>query len=123
MPGFIAASLVDVRSGTTLVNHSVRAGFDLSVAAVFNSEIAKLVIQAPEAFESESTVENVVLTLNDQVHILKMVDAGAAFVYLAVDRASTNLATACYLLNDSIDLTTRQTDREGQSRQHSAASL
>ena len=33
-----------------------------------------------------------VLTLTDQIHVIKIMPGGASFLYLAADRGSTNLA-------------------------------
>ena len=41
IPGFVAASLVDLDSGMTLAVKSVRSDFDLAVASAYNSELVK----------------------------------------------------------------------------------
>ena len=41
IPGFIAASLVDMDSGMTLAVRSNRSDFDLAVASAYNSELVK----------------------------------------------------------------------------------
>jgi len=103
VPGFIATSLVDFRSGMTLAGCSVRARFDLAAAGALNRELIKLQMEALLAGGSDSTIEDILLTLDDQLHILRMVDAGTSFIYLAADRSSTNLAVARYALVAAID--------------------
>lgn len=91
VPGFVAASLVDMESGMTLGVHTVRPEFDLSAASAYNSEIVKAKLKAIKALNLTSTLEDVTLTLSDQIHVIRIVTP-QTFVYLAADAARTNLA-------------------------------
>jgi hypothetical protein len=91
VPGFIAASLVDLESGLTLGVYSVRPEFDLSVASAYNSEIVKAKLKAIKALNLKSMLEDMLLTLSDQIHLIKVVTP-QTFVYFAADRGQTNLA-------------------------------
>jgi hypothetical protein len=91
VPGFIAASLVDLDSGMTLAVKSARPDFDLAAASAFNSEIIKQKHKTIRALGLNSVLEDILLTLSDQLHLIKMVGNGS-FIYLAADRATTNLA-------------------------------
>ncbi len=91
IPGFIAASLVDLDSGMTLAVTSARPDFDLAAASAFNSEIVKQKVKTIEALGLKSNLEDILLTLSDQLHIIKMVGSGS-FIYLAAERATSNLA-------------------------------
>ena len=91
MSGFIAASLVDMESGLTLGAKSLRSDFDLGIASAYNSELVKQKQKIMRALNLKSTLEDMLLTLSDQIHIIKMVTPGT-FLYLAADRESTNLA-------------------------------
>lgn len=91
IPGFIAASLVDLDSGMTLAVHSARQDFDLAAASAYNSEIVKQKVKTINALGLSSTLEDILLTLTDQLHVIKMVGT-TAFIYLAADRATSNLA-------------------------------
>jgi len=91
VPGFVAASLVDLDSGMTLAVMSARPDFDLAAASAFNSEIVKQKVKTIKALELNSTLEDILLTLTDQLHIIKMVSP-STFIYLAAERASSNLA-------------------------------
>jgi hypothetical protein len=91
VPGFIAASLVDMESGMTLGVHSVRPDFDLSAASAYNSEIVKAKLKAIKSLNLKSTLEDITLTLSDQIHVIKIVTP-QTFIYLAADKAQTNLA-------------------------------
>lgn len=91
VPGFIAASLVDLDSGMTLAVKSARPDFDLAAASAFNSEIVKQKHKTIRALGLGSVLEDILLTLSDQLHLIKMV-GNSSFVYVAAERATTNLA-------------------------------
>jgi hypothetical protein len=91
VPGFIAASLVDLESGMTLGARSLRADFDLTAASAYNSEMVKQKLKIMKALKLETTLEDMILTLGDQIHLIKLVSP-TTFVYLAADRAHANLA-------------------------------
>lgn len=90
--GFIAASVVDLESGMTLAAKSTRSDFDLTVASAYNSELVKQKLKIVKALNLKTTLEDMLLTLGDQIHLIKVFPAGHTFLYLAADRASTNLA-------------------------------
>ena len=91
VPGFIACSLVDIDSGMTLAVKSARPDFDLSAASAFNSEIVKQKQKTIRALGLKSQLEDMLLTLSDQLHLIKLVGQ-TSFVYLAAERGTTNLA-------------------------------
>ncbi|HEX4954053.1 MAG TPA: response regulator [Thermoanaerobaculia bacterium] len=89
--GFIGASVVDLETGMTLAVNSVRGDLDLSAASAYNSEMVKQKLKIIKALNLNTTLEDMLLTLGDQIHLIKIISAGT-FIYLAADRASTNLA-------------------------------
>ncbi len=89
--GLIAVSVVDLDSGMTLAVRTNRQDFDLSTASAFNSEMVKMKLKTIKALGLTSTLEDMLLTLSDQIHLIRLISP-AAFVYIAVDRAKTNLA-------------------------------
>jgi hypothetical protein len=91
IPGFIASSLVDLESGMTLGVRSARDDFDLTAASAYNSEMVKQKLKIMKSLNLKTTLEDMLLTLGDQIHLIKMVTP-ASFIYLAADRANTNLA-------------------------------
>lgn len=91
MSGFIAASLVDLDSGLTLGTKSMRSDFDLGIASAHNSELVKQKMKIMRALNLDSTLEDMLLTLSDQIHMIKIVTPHL-FLYLAADREATNLA-------------------------------
>ena len=90
--GVIASAIVDLESGMTLAAKSNRPDFDLAVAGAYNSELVKQKMKIMRALNLKSTLEDMLLTLSDQYHLIRFLPGGNSFVYLAVERASTNLA-------------------------------
>lgn len=89
--GFIGASVVDVTSGMTLAAHSERPEFDLEVASAHNSEMVRGKFRTLEALGLNSELEDMLLTLSDQLHLIKLIDR-ETFLYVAAQKNTTNLA-------------------------------
>ena len=98
IPGFIAAALVDIDSGMTLGVKSMRPDFDLAAASAYNSEMVKQKLKIMRALNLKTHLEDMLLTLGDQIHVIKLVGQNA-FIYLAVDRSQSNLAIVRNVLN------------------------
>jgi hypothetical protein len=98
IPGFLAASLVDIESGMTLGLKSNRPDFDLAAASAYNSEMVKQKMKIMRALNLKTTFEDMLITLGDQIHLIKMITPGT-FVYLAADRSSCNLAIVRNVVN------------------------
>ena len=91
VPGYMAASLVDLESGMTLGLKSVRPDFDLAAASAYNSEMVKQKMKIMKALNLRTSLEDMLFTLGDQFHMIKLVNA-TTFIYLCVDRSLSNLA-------------------------------
>ena len=81
MPGFMAASLVDLESGMTLGLKSIRPDFDLAAASAYNSEMVKQKLKIMKALNLKTTLEDMLITLGDQIHVIKLVGP-TTFIYL-----------------------------------------
>jgi hypothetical protein len=90
--GVIATAVVDLESGMTLAAKSNRPDFDLAVASAYNSELVKQKMKIMRALNLKSSLEDMLLTLTDQFHLIKFLPGGTSFLYLAADRSGTNLA-------------------------------
>lgn len=91
MPGFIAASVVDLDSGMTLAAVSRRTDFDLTVASAYNSEMVKQKLKIMSVLKLDMPLEDMLLTLGEQIHLIKIVSP-TTFIYVASERANSNLA-------------------------------
>jgi hypothetical protein len=91
IPGFIAASLVDLESGMTLGMKTARPDFDLTAASAYNSEMVKQKQKIMRALNLKTNLEDMLMTLGDQIHLIKLVSP-TTFIYLAAERGTTNIA-------------------------------
>ncbi len=98
IPGFIAVSLVDLDSGMTLAVRSNRPEFDLAVASAYNSELVKQKIKIMKALNLKTNLEDMILTLGDQIHFIKVLSP-TMFLYLAADRSVANIAIVRTMVN------------------------
>ena len=89
--GFIGASVVDLDSGMTLAVRTTRSDFDLAAASAYNSEVVKQKLKTIKALNLKSNLEDMLLTLSDQIHLIKLLSP-TSFIYLAADKSTTNLA-------------------------------
>jgi hypothetical protein len=90
--GVVATAIVDLDSGMTLAAKSNRGDFDLAVASAYNSELVKQKMKIMRALNLKSTLEDMLLTLSDQFHLIKFLPGGTSFLYLAAEKGGTNLA-------------------------------
>jgi len=101
MPGYMAASLVDLESGMTLGLKSVRPDFDLAAASAYNSEMVKQKLKIMKALNLKTTLEDMLITLGEQIHVIKLIGQ-TTFIYLCVDRSQSNLAIVRNVLNKHV---------------------
>ena len=101
MPGYMAASLVDLESGMTLGLKTLRPDFDLAAASAYNSEMVKQKLKIMKALNLRTTLEDMLITMGDQIHVIKMVSP-TTFIYLSVDRSQSNLAIVRNVLNKHV---------------------
>ena len=91
--GVIATAAVDLESGMTLAAKSNRPDFDLTVASAYNSELVKQKMKIMKALNLKSSLEDMLLTLTDQIHVIRLLPGGGGFIYLAADRAAPTVAS------------------------------
>lgn len=89
--GFIGASIVDLDTGMALASQVNQTGFDLEMASAYNSEMVKAKLKTIQALNINTDLEDMLLTLGDQLHLIRMLSPNS-FLYLAARRAETNLA-------------------------------
>lgn len=100
VPGFIAVSVAEIASGMSYYSQSVVADFDPELASAYNLEVVKAKMNAIKALGLQGQViDNVMITLSSQIHIIDVSDNQEYFIYLAVDSTKANLGMTKSILN------------------------
>jgi predicted regulator of Ras-like GTPase activity (Roadblock/LC7/MglB family) len=98
LPTLLAVAVVETETGMPLASHTNIADFDIETAAAYNTEVVKAKLKAIAALKLNQTLQDILLTLTDQLHLLKLSSTGDKFIYLAVNARDTNLAQARQIL-------------------------
>ncbi|WP_170928616.1 DUF4388 domain-containing protein [Deinococcus hopiensis] len=94
--GAIAAALVDYGSGMAL--GMLGSGVNLEVAAAGNTEVVRAKMRTMEMLGIQGGIEDILITLDKQYHILYIVPNQKLFMYLVLSKDQSNLAMARYKL-------------------------
>jgi len=96
--GALGAALVDWESGMPLGTLGGGKYLDLDLASAGNTEVVKAKMRTLEALRLNDQVEDILITLSQQYHLIRLLKnangAQALFLYLALDRSKANLALA-----------------------------
>jgi len=104
LPGLLAVAVVDISSGMSLASHT-NSSINPDTAAAYNTEVVKQKQKAIQALKLQGeTIDDVLITLNNQLHLLKLVNDGKKFIYLVVNPRDTNLAIAREVVRAQVDL-------------------
>jgi len=100
VPGFIAVSVAEIASGMSYYSQSAVADFDPELASAYNLEVVKAKMNAIKALNlNGQVIDNVMITLSSQIHIIDVSDNQDYFIYLAVDSTKANLGMTKSILN------------------------
>ena len=100
VPGFIAVSVTEVRSGVSYGAESVDPSFDPNLASAYNLEVVKAKQNALQilGLASKEKIVDILITLTNQIHIIDIAASGGYFIYLAVYSTKANLGLTRALL-------------------------
>ena len=101
IPGFIAVSVTEVRSGVSYGAESVDPSFDPNLGSAYNLEVVKAKQNALQALglATKEKIDEIVIVLTDQNHIIDVSANGSYFVYLVVDSTKANYGITRALLS------------------------
>jgi len=101
LPGLVAIAVVDTQSGMSLASHSNSPAINPDTAAAYNTEVVKQKQKAMSALKlTGESIQDILITLTNQIHLLRLNDNGTKFIYLVVNSRDTNLAIAREVLRN-----------------------
>lgn len=89
--GFIAVSVTEVETGMSYSSLSLNPNFDPELASAYNLEVVKAKLSAIKALGLDQKINDILITLTDQIHIIDVSEDGKYFIYLAIDSTKANL--------------------------------
>lgn len=93
--GFIGACLVDSDSGLMLSAENGTGQLDLEAAGAANMEVVRAKNAAMKALGLKDRIEDILISLGTQYHLIRPLASDAdVFIYVALDRAKSNLGMA-----------------------------
>lgn len=98
VPGYVAVTITEVSTGVCYVSNSEKKDFDPEIASAYNLEVVKAKQNAIKALGLKSNIQDILITLNNQIHIIDLSENGEYFIYLAVDSSKANLGMTRALL-------------------------
>ena len=100
VPGFIAVSVTEVKSGVSYVAASADPNLDPNLASAYNLEVVKAKMSALRilGLEDKEKIEDILITLTNQIHVIDLAPNGNYFVFLVVDASKANLGITRSLL-------------------------
>ena len=99
MPGFIAVSVAEIKSGISYYSLSTIDTFDPELASAFNLEVVKAKLNAISALGLNESIDDIRITLTNQIEIIDISENNEYFIYLTVDSSKANLGMTKALLN------------------------
>ena len=105
LPTLMAVAVVDIQSGMALASHSNVARINPETAAAYNTEVVKQKLKAMNALKlTNEKIEDILMTLSNQMHLIKLTDDGKKFIYLVASSRDTNLAIARDVVRQAAEL-------------------
>ena len=106
--GFIAVSVTEIKTGMSYCSLTLDPAFDPELASAYNLEVVKAKQAAIAALGLTQKIDDILITLSSQIHIIDVSDNGEYFVYLAVDSSKANLGmTRAVLKKYSKDISSK----------------
>lgn len=97
--GCIGACIVDSSSGMMLAATASNGALNLEVAAAGNTEVVRAKRKTMKALSLADSIEDILITLGKQYHLIRPLSSNdSLFIYVALDKAKSNLAMARHTL-------------------------
>jgi hypothetical protein len=90
--GFIAVAIAEIETGLCFGSYSTKSDFDVELAAAYNIEVVKAKLAAVQNLGlAGNEIEDILITLTTQIHILDVSPNKKYMIYLSVDKSKANL--------------------------------
>lgn len=99
--GLHALSVVEISSGMTIGSYS-DGTIDTDIASAYNVEVVKAKLNAIKALGLNEAINDILITLSNQYHLINCDESGKYMIYLAADKNKANLAILRNLVNKGI---------------------
>ena len=96
--GFIAVSITATETGMPYASLSSDPNFNVELAGSYNLEVVKAKQSIIKSLDLKEKIQDIMLTLTNQIHLISISENGEYFVYLAVDSKNGNLGLTRSLL-------------------------
>lgn len=99
--GIHAIAVVELNSGMTLGSYS-DGSLDPEIASAYNVEVVKSKLKAINALGLKESIDDILISLSTQHHIINCTTKGTHMVYVAADMKKSNLALLRSLIRKGV---------------------
>ena len=89
--GFIAVAVTEIETGLSYGSLTADPSFDPEIASAYNLEVVKAKFKAISALGLNADIEDILITLTGQIHIIDISPNKKFMIYLAADSTKSNL--------------------------------
>lgn len=100
--GVHAVTVVEIASGMTLGSYS-DGKLDPDVASAYNVEVVKAKLSAIKALGLKEGIDDILITLSSQYHLINVTEKATHMVYLAASKDKSNLAILRSLVKKGVE--------------------
>ena len=103
--GFVALSVTEIDSGLSYGSATLDSTFDPELASAYNLEVVKAKFNAVKALKLDASIDDILITLSNQIHIIDISPNKKFMIYLVADSAKANLGmTRAVLRKHKVEL-------------------
>lgn len=90
--GLLCVAIIQLDSSLVIAQRKFEGGFDPDVAGAYNAEVIHQKMKAMKALNLKNeTIEDILISLTSQIHLLRLSKDGKSMVYVASDSSKSNL--------------------------------
>ena len=92
IPGFIAFSICQIKTGKVIYSRTATSDFDIEMMTSSNVDFVKAKLNGLYASKVKDEIKNIIVNLQHQIHIIDITPDHEFFFYMAVASKKVNLA-------------------------------